>query len=478
MLYPAKTKGKISKKKIVLESSSKSSHWSPKCAVTVFRCSLNKNIYSGNYFFCHRVLLVKNSHDQVSAKNHHLLKTKRLPAPHLQSRETSRPRCRTSGRTFLQEHSASSHSSSSLLLFQLPWKHQRQSNTDKSTHSPSSTTAAKHDTFWLILCSLIEQDSWADIQQRWLWVACKKKRRVGGQICSWMCCKAWKNENQKSECMSSKGRGPCWRMRLTWRSMQDGSEQPSWWNRIVFGGQIGEVSQSWLSQLFKVYMAHWQPIEKTLGQYKSSSCCTTSMYNLLKKQVWIMNKRLPLTNINDMKEHNLMQMVNLHRSFDRFSLSNKNNIASKWERDMNKIVDKEELKANKNEMFGRRNAKCETSKHLWQAQLLPEGTFWERCSSSCQELNEKIDTSGKLIVIFSSLSWQKCEDVCFPYVCYCSVGNTHVTSTHLNGGKSKPLPTPPRWWDSPERPQSEQDTSSSAWPVFLLESWSPRQKSQ
>ncbi|TNN47502.1 hypothetical protein EYF80_042279 [Liparis tanakae] len=29
--------------------------------------------------------------------------------------------------------------------------------------------------------------------------------------------------------------------------------------------------------------------------------------------------------------------------------------------------------------------------------------------------------------------------------------------------------------DSPERPQSEQDTSSSAWPVFLLASWSPRQ---
>lgn len=32
--------------------------------------------------------------------------------------------------------------------------------------------------------------------------------------------------------------------------------------------------------------------------------------------------------------------------------------------------------------------------------------------------------------------------------------------------------------DSPDRPQSEQDTSSSACPVFLFESWSPRQKSQ
>lgn len=140
---------------------SKGSHCRPVCAFKVFHCSLNEM-----KFCCHKVQLVKNSHDQDSAKNRHCLKTKRLPAPHLQSHERWRPRCLTRCRTILLEHSASSHPSS-LLLFQLPWKHQCQSNTDMATHSPSCSSKLYHSSktshfLKLMLCSLIAQDGWAD----------------------------------------------------------------------------------------------------------------------------------------------------------------------------------------------------------------------------------------------------------------------------------------------------------------------------
>lgn len=41
-------------------------------------------------------------------------------------------------------------------------------------------------------------------------------------------------EQQKSECMSSKGRSPYWWARRTWRGMQDGSKQQSLGINVVF----------------------------------------------------------------------------------------------------------------------------------------------------------------------------------------------------------------------------------------------------